>query len=127
MNIRLIASAVIAALLFTGTGAAIAAPADPQQATPAAAQPAETPAVQELTAEEAQAIALEHAELSADQVTGLKAKKDRENGVLVWEVESCSATKFSINFHIGSHIRVSSQFLDGCSISSFFASIYQAS
>ena len=87
MNIRLIASAVIAALLFTGTGAAIAAPADPQQATPAAAQPAETPAVQELTAEEAQAIALEHAELSADQVTGLKAKKDRENGVLVWEVE----------------------------------------
>jgi len=87
MNIRLIASAVIAALLFTGTGAAIAAPADPQQATPAAAQPAETPAVQELTAEEAQAIALEHAELSAEQVTGLRAKKDRENGVLVWEVE----------------------------------------
>lgn len=86
MNIRLIASVVIAALLFTGTGVAFAAPADPQQTTPAATQPA-TAAAQELTAEEAKAIALAHAALSADQVTGLKAKKDRENGLSVWEVE----------------------------------------
>lgn len=86
MNIRLIASVVIAALLFTGTGVAFAAPTDPQQTTPAATQPA-TAAAQELTAEEAKAIALAHAALSADQVTGLKAKKDRENGLSVWEVE----------------------------------------
>ena len=83
MNIRLIASVVVAALLFTGAGAAAPVRTETQQPQP----PAETAEVVLLTAEEAQAIALAHAELTAEQVTGLRAKKDRENGVLVWEVE----------------------------------------
>jgi uncharacterized membrane protein YkoI len=86
MNIRLIASAVIAALLFTGTGTALSAAAQPRQATPADPQPTAV-AIQELTAEEATAIALEHAGLTAEEVTGLKVKKDREKGIRVWDVE----------------------------------------
>lgn len=40
-----------------------------------------------ITAEEAQTIALEHAGLTADQVTGLRANFDRDDGIPEYEVE----------------------------------------
>jgi len=66
----------------------------PKQVPPAQTQPAETapaPAVaqevRELTAEEAQAVALTHAGFTADQVTGLRTEIDYENGVKEYEVD----------------------------------------
>ena len=56
-------------------------PAAPEQT--AAAQPS----AEDLTAEEAKSIALAHAGLRADQVTGLRAEKDRDDGLWIFEVE----------------------------------------
>ena len=41
----------------------------------------------EITAQQAQSIALDHAGLKADQVTRLRAEKDRDDGVWVFDVE----------------------------------------
>lgn len=41
----------------------------------------------EITAQQAEAIALAHAGLSSDQVTRLRAEKDRDDGLWVFEVE----------------------------------------
>ncbi len=88
MSIRLIATFVIAALLFTGAGTATSVRTQSQETPPpVAAEQVETPAPQPLTAEEARDAALAHAGLTADQVTALKVKEDREKGVPVWDVE----------------------------------------
>ena len=82
MYIKFLASALIAALLMTGTPAGVS-PASGQGAqstTPAA------PAATTLTAEEATAIALEHAKLSAEEVTNLRARPDQDDRVRHWEV-----------------------------------------
>ncbi len=60
-------------------------PAQPTQPTQPA-QPAQ-PAQAAISAEEAKAIALQHAGLSAGEVTGLRAKLDRDDGVPEYEVE----------------------------------------
>lgn len=41
---------------------------------------------EELTAEEAKAVALKHAGFTADQVTGLRAEKDRDDGIWIYEI-----------------------------------------
>lgn len=46
-----------------------------------------TPTGKVITAEEAQSIALKHAGLTADQVTGLRAEYDMDDGVPEYEVE----------------------------------------
>lgn len=82
MYIKFLASALIAALLMTGTPAGVS-PASGQgaQSTAPAAAAAAT-----LTAEEATAIALEHAKLSAEEVTGLRARPDMDDRIRHWEV-----------------------------------------
>lgn len=70
---------------------------EPRKSTPAPTQPAETKPTEPvetqpkqpdtLTREEAQAIALKHAGFTADQVSGLRVKRDYDDGTPVYEVE----------------------------------------
>lgn len=65
-------------------------PAPPVEQTPAQSEPAPQPAESEaslLTAEEAQAIALKHAGLAADQVTQLRSRYEVDDAVPEYEVE----------------------------------------
>lgn len=60
----------------------------PAQTKPVEQRPAETkPTEETLTAEEAKAIALKHAGMTAEQVKGLRAEYDMDDGVAEWEVE----------------------------------------
>jgi len=61
-------------------------PAEPQTPTTAPVKP-EEPAPEKLTADDAKKIALDHAGLTADKVTGLRAKYDVDDGVPTYEVE----------------------------------------
>ena len=54
---------------------------------PVTEPPATEPAPAELSKDEAVAVALEHAKLDKSQVTELKAKKDRDDGRVEWEIE----------------------------------------
>ena len=56
-------------------------------AAPVTAQPAATQAKGSITVEEAKTIALNHAGLTADAVTFVKAKQDYDDGRLVYEIE----------------------------------------
>ena len=56
-------------------------------AQPDTAQPNTNQTAGEITAEEAKTIALEHAGLTADAVTFVKAKQDYDDGRLVYEIE----------------------------------------
>ena len=82
---------VILALMLGLSGCA--APGQPaaqgNNASPAAgnSQDTQTTDPQYITTEEAQVIALAHAGLTADQVTGLRASFDRDDGVPEYEVE----------------------------------------
>lgn len=86
MQIKLIASTVIAALLLTGTVLPVSNPSgqgaqlqQPQAATaPAAATT--------LTEEQAVAIALEHAGLTEAEVTGLRAHLDKDDYFPNWDI-----------------------------------------
>lgn len=63
-------------------------PAQPKETKPAETAPAQTePKPEKLTAEEAKAIALKHAGLRSDQVKGLRAEFDVDDGIPEWEVE----------------------------------------
>ena len=53
----------------------------------AAAAPAPSASATELTPEQAEAIALEHAGLTAEQVTRLRSERDRERGGLHYDIE----------------------------------------
>ena len=76
---KLIITAVLTAFLLTGCSVAAAPNPGSTQAT--------APKATLLTAEEAKAIALENAGFTADQVSGLRADFDREDGKPEWEVE----------------------------------------
>ncbi len=61
---------------------------EPKKQASTSEKPAATePAAGEITAEKAKSIALAHAGLKADQVTRLRAEKDRDDGLWVFEVE----------------------------------------
>ncbi len=84
MRITLIATALIAALLLTGT----AAFALPQREEYGAQTPTTDPAIPTLlTEQEAIAIALQHAELTEDVLTLLHGKLDRDEEIPEWEIE----------------------------------------
>ena len=82
MPIKFIASALIAALLVTGTPAGVS-PASGQ-----GAQLTQTTAAEAATLTEAEAIAaaLAHAKLTEEEVTELRARLDRDDGRQHWEV-----------------------------------------
>ena len=74
------------------TGCAASAVNDqtqPRQSAPAASAPAQTPAetTRQLTAEEAQAIALQHAGFTADQVRFLRTEPELRDRVPHYDVE----------------------------------------
>lgn len=81
MIVRMIASVVIAALLVTGGAVSVS------QVTEYGVQPLKETMQTTLTREEAEAIALKHAGLTAEKVKGLRAEYDRDDGVPEWEVE----------------------------------------
>lgn len=68
---------------------------------PETTQPPETePATQPLTKEDAQAIALAHAELTAEQVSRLRVTSDRDDGVSVYDVEfRCGRWEYEYEIH----------------------------
>jgi len=73
---KVIAVVLLATLLLTGCAVS---------ATPATGTTAEQ--TKQLTAEEAKAIALKDAGLTVEQVTGLRAELDRDDGRPEWEVD----------------------------------------
>ena len=83
MPIKFIATALIAALLVTGTPTGVS-PASGQGAQLTQTTAAETAA---LTEAEAVAAALAHATLTEEEVTGLRARLDRDDGKPVYEIE----------------------------------------
>ncbi len=87
MSIRMIASIVIAALLMTGGAAAASSQEYAGQADAPQQLREVLPETKELTAEEAKAIALSHAGLKEEEVTGLVTKYDKDDGVTEWEVD----------------------------------------
>lgn len=82
MHIKFIASALIAALLMTGTATSVS-PASGQGAQLTQTPVAETAT---LTEAEATAIALEHAKLNETDVTQLRVRLDRDDRRSHWEV-----------------------------------------
>ena len=84
MHIKLLVSAVIAALIWTASPAAVSEPIENKAAEPQAST-AQTVAAP--TQEEAEATALAHAGLTADQVTRLHTERDFDNGIEEFEVE----------------------------------------
>ena len=85
MSIRLIASLVIAALLFTGAGVSVPGRTDSNAA--AITPNTTTQTVAALSEEDAKTIALEHAGLQAEDVTGIRVDVDRDDGRRELEVE----------------------------------------
>ena len=61
---------------------------EPKKQAATSEKPAATePPAEQITAEKAKSIALAHAGLKADQVTRLRAEKDRDDGLWVFDVE----------------------------------------
>lgn len=85
MSIRLIASLVIAALLFSGAGVPVSKETDSNAAAITPETPTQTVAV--LSEEDAKTIALEHAGLRAGDVTHILVETDRDDRKKVLEVE----------------------------------------
>lgn len=84
MPIKLFASALIAALLLTGTAFPVSQPPGQGAQSP---QPQETlAAATTLTEAEAIAIALAHAELSEAEITELRAHWDRDDRLPHWDI-----------------------------------------
>ena len=91
----------VAALLLTGSAVGTLMPAvnKAPPATPIAAT-ASAEMVAELSAEEATAIALNHAGLTAEQVTALKVQREMDDGVAQWEVEfRCGDYEYDYTIH----------------------------
>ena len=95
---KLIATAVIAALLLTG--AAIPVSLSSGHDAPVR-QPRKIQAVQsDLTAEEALTIALNHAGLTRDQIRRLERERDWDHGRPEWDIEFVSGNyEYSYEIH----------------------------
>ena len=75
-------------VIHAETGAVIHWEREQERSKPVVSEtPVTEPPEKELTAEEAKAIVLVHAGLTADQVTRLKIEKDRDDGIWVYEIE----------------------------------------
>lgn len=82
MHIKLVASTVIAALLMTGTAAAVS----PASGQGAQLQPTIVAEATERTEAEAIAAALDHAKLTEAETEDLRVRMDRDEGRDHWEV-----------------------------------------
>ena len=94
---------LLSLLLLTGCGTAVVspdAPRTPAQSTTVTAAPNITSAAEELTTEQAEAIALEHAGLTADQVTGLRTGYEIDDGIPEYDVEfRVGRTEYDYTIH----------------------------
>lgn len=86
----------------TGSATAAASTVQPDQAEPAAQQPDTGTGTDTalITEAEAQAAALNHAELTHDQVTFQKSKLEYENGRQIYDVEFCTQDKREYDYEI---------------------------
>lgn len=82
----LIAAALLAGCVSTGQSLSDSG-GQPAAATTANGPAAATQTADTISADDAKAIALQHAGLTADQVTGLRAELDRDDGRLEWDVD----------------------------------------
>jgi uncharacterized membrane protein YkoI len=83
MHIKLVASSVIAALLMTGTAAAVS----PASGQGAQLQPTTVAAATPITEAEAIAAALDHAKLTEAETENLRIRMDRDDRRDHWEVQ----------------------------------------
>ena len=83
MHIKLVASSVIAALLMTGTAAAVS----PASGQGAQLQPTTVAAATPITEVEAIAAALDHAKLTEAETENLRVRLDRDDRRDHWEVQ----------------------------------------
>ena len=83
MHIKLVASSVIAALLMTGTAAAVS----PASGQGAQLQPTIVAAATPITEAEAVAAALDHAKLTEAETENLRVRMDRDDRRDHWEVQ----------------------------------------
>lgn len=99
MIIKLFASALIAALLLTGTATEVSlSPGQGAQSQ----QPAQlkTAAATNLTEDRALAIALEHAGLTEAQISRLEREFDWDDGRPEWDIEfTCNGFEYSYEIH----------------------------
>jgi uncharacterized membrane protein YkoI len=97
MPVKLFASAVIAALLLTGTAFSVShTPGQGVQII----KSRETGADTALTADEALAIALNHAGLTESRIRRLERELDREKGRSEWDIEFiCDGFEYSYEIH----------------------------
>lgn len=87
---------MLALLLLTGCGTAVTSPDAPQKAVEAA----HTSATDQLTQEQAEAIALEHAGFTVDQVTRLRTSYEIDDGIPEYEVEfRVGRTEYDYTIH----------------------------
>ena len=97
MPVKLFASAVIAALLLTGTALPVSLTSGQGAQLP---QPRETGTETALTAEEALEIALNHAGLTKAQIRPPEWDFDRDKGRPEWEIEFvCDGYEYSYEIH----------------------------
>lgn len=92
MILKAISAVAFAALLLTGPATSVpSVPASEASATVQTTAPTQAPAT-EMTAQEAAAIALTHAGLTEADVTNLRTRLEKDDGVLFYEVKFCTET-----------------------------------
>ena len=97
MPVKLFASAVIAALLLTGTVLPVSLTSGQGAQLP---QPRETGMKATLTAEEALDIALTHAGLTEAQIHRLERELDRDRRGPEWDIDfTCDGFEYSYEIH----------------------------
>ena len=95
MPAKFLISAIIAALLLTGTAIPVSPPPGQGAQLPQATQPVAT-----LSKEDAIDIALEHAGLPRDQIRRLECEYDRDQGRPEWDIEfDCGGFEYSYEIH----------------------------
>lgn len=98
MPIKLFTSALIAALLLTGTAFPVSRP--PGQGAQSPQSQETLAAATTLTEAEAIAIALSHAGLTGDKISRLERELDRDDGQPQWDIEfTCDGYEYSYEIH----------------------------
>lgn len=93
MILKAISAVAFAALMLTGPATSVpSVPASEATATVQTTAPTQAPAT-EMTAQEAAAIALTHAGLTEADVTRLRTRLEKDDGVLLYEVKFCTETQ----------------------------------
>lgn len=91
---------VVAALLLTSSSVALVPKVNNTTATTPTTIVTTASASTQLSAEEATAIALAHAGLTQEEVTGLNTRQEKDDGILHWDIEfRCDAYAHDYEIH----------------------------